>query len=150
MKLTDLIGPDQIVVGLRISDKPQLLQELARRAAPAVKMEPDALLKALQAREQLGSTGIGKGFAVPHARLNTLTQPFALLVRLARPIDFAAVDEKPVDIVVLLLSPEADASSHLATLAAVCRPARGPAFLQRLRNAADAGEVYRLLDAATS
>src|SRR5690348_5614065 len=150
MKVTDLIGPDHIVVGLRVSDKPQLLQELARRAAPAVKAQPDVLLNALQAREQLGSTGIGKGFAVPHARLNTLTQPFALLVKLARPIDFAAVDEKPVDIVVLLLSPEADASRHLATLAAVCRPARDPAFLQRLRNAADAAEMHQLLDAANS
>ena len=145
MKVTDLIGLDQIVVGLRVSDKPQLLQELARRAAPVVKVEPDELLKALQAREQLGSTGIGKGFAVPHARPHTLREPFALFVRLARPIDFAAVDEKPVDIVVLLLSPEADASRHLATLAAVCRPARDPVFLQRLRKAADAGEVHRLL-----
>ena len=148
MNVADLIGPDHVVVGLRINDKAQLLQELARRAAPAVKVEPDQLLTALQAREQLGSTGIGKGFAVPHARLETLTQPFALLVRLARPIDFAAVDEKPVDIVVLLLSPEADASRHLATLAAVCRPARDPLFLQRLRKAADAGEVHRLLATA--
>jgi len=148
MKVTDLLGPDQIVVGLRVSDKPQLLQELARRAASALKQDPDALLKALQAREQLGSTGIGKGFAVPHARLDTLTRPFALFVKLARPIDFAAVDEKPVDIAVLLLSPEADASSHLATLAAVCRPARDPAFLQRLRNAADASEIHRLLAVA--
>lgn len=148
MNVTDLIGPDHIVVGLRVSDKPQLLQELARRAASALKQDPDALLKALQAREQLGSTGIGKGFAVPHARLDTLTRPFALFVKLARPIDFAAVDEKPVDIAVLLLSPEADASSHLATLAAVCRPARDPAFLQRLRNAADASEIHRLLAVA--
>ena len=146
MKIADLIRPDHVAVGLRIGDKAQLLQELARRAAPSVKVDPDVLLKALQAREQLGSTGIGKGFAVPHARLNALTQQFALFVRLARPIDFAAVDEKPVDIVVLLLSPEEDASRHLATLAAVCRPARDPMFLQRLRQAADADAVHRLLD----
>jgi nitrogen PTS system EIIA component len=149
MNAKELLAPDHVIVGLRIGDKSQLLQELARRAAPAAKVEPDVLLKALQAREQLGSTGIGKGFAVPHARLNTLTQPFALFVRLARPIDFAAVDEKPVDIVVLLLSPEDDASRHLATLAALCRPARDPAFLQRLRQAADSGEVHRLLAAVT-
>ena len=150
MKVTDLIDPDRVTVGLRIGDKAQLLQELARRAAPAVKVEPDILLKALQSREQLGSTGIGKGFAVPHARLTVLTQPFALFVRLARPIDFAAVDDKPVDIVVLLLSPEDDASRHLATLAAVCRPARDPLFLQRLRKAADASEVHRLLAEMTA
>ena len=145
MKITDLIGPDQVVVGLRINDKAQLLEELARRAAPAVKLEPDQLLKALQTREQLGSTGIGKGFAVPHARFATLTQPFALLARLARPIDFAAVDDKPVDVVVLLLSPEHDAARHLAMLAAVCRPARDVMFLQRLRQAPTAEELYRLL-----
>ena len=105
MSIGDLIGPDQVVVGLRVADKAQLLAELSRRAAAALSLPAPALLQALQAREQLGSTGLGRGFALPHARLPQLPRIYALVARLARPIDFDAVDEKPVDLVVLLLTP---------------------------------------------
>jgi nitrogen PTS system EIIA component len=100
---------------------------------------------ALQARENLGSTGLGSGFALPHARLVRLTRPFASFVRLARPIDFAAIDERPVDLVILLLTPEDAGSQHLATLAALARPLREEGFVQRLRQAPDAAALHRLL-----
>ena len=87
----------------------------------------------------------GKGFALPHARLDTLREPFAMLVRLARPIDFAAIDERPVDLAILLLSPANGGNQHLATLAALSRPLRDAGFVQKLRSAPDATAVHRLL-----
>jgi nitrogen PTS system EIIA component len=145
MPLGDLIGPDQVVVGLRVADKGQLLADLSRRAAIAVSLPQATVLQALLAREQLGSTGLGRGFALPHARLPQLSRPFALLARLARSIDYEAVDEKPVDLVVLLLTPESAANQHLATLAALSRPFRDEAFVAQVRKAPDAGVVSRLL-----
>jgi PTS system nitrogen regulatory IIA component len=147
MQVAELIGPDQVIVGLRAADKAQLLQELARRAGAALSQDARIILEALQARESLGSTGLGKGFALPHARLDTLTRPFALFARLTRPIDFASVDERPVDLVILLLTPSND-NHHLATLAALSRPLRDDSFVQRLRQAQDAAAAHKVLAAA--
>jgi PTS system nitrogen regulatory IIA component len=147
MPIGQIIGPDRVEVGLRVADKPQLLQELATRAATALKLDRRMVYEALQARENLGSTGLGKGFALPHARLAAVREPFALFVRLARPIDFAAIDERPVDLVILLLTPANGGNQHLATLAALSRPLRDPAFVQRLRQAQDAAALHRVLAA---
>ena len=148
MAIGELIGPDRVVVGLRVSDKSQLLQELAGRAATALGLDRRAVFDALQARENLGSTGLGKGFALPHARLDAVGEPFALFVRLARPIDFAAIDESPVDLVILLLTPANGGNQHLATLAALSRPLRNAGFVQKLRQAPDAAAVHQLLVSA--
>ncbi len=145
MTIGEIIGADRVVVGLRVTDKAQLLQELSGRAATALGLDRRAIFDALQARENLGSTGLGKGFALPHARLDALSESFALFVRLARPIDFAAIDDRPVDLVILLLGPVDNGNQHLATLAALSRPLRDAAFVQRLRQAPDAAAVHRLL-----
>lgn len=145
MPIADLIGPNQVLLGLRVADKAQLLAELARRAATAVPLAQATILRALAAREQLGSTGLGKGFALPHAQLEGLSTFYALCVRLQRPIDYEAIDGKPVDLVILLLTPEADSARHLPTLAALSRPLRDEAFVQRLRRAPDAAALHNLL-----
>ena len=103
------------------------------------------LLRALQAREQLGSTGLGKGSRCRMRGCRGCLGPFALFARLARPIDYASVDDKPVDLVVLLLTPESAAGQHLATLAALSRPFRDEGFVQQLRKAPDAAALYRVL-----
>ena len=143
MPIGELIGVSNVIVGLRVGDKTQLLRELARRAALALSLDQRLILDALQAREDLGSTGLGKGFALPHARLDALSQFFALFVRLARPIDFAAIDDRPVDLVILLLTPANAGNQHLATLAALSRPLRDEAFVRRLRQAPGAAAVVR-------
>lgn len=144
MPIGDLIGPDRVVVGLRVADKTQLLQDLARRAGTALGLDRREIFDALQARENLGSTGLGKGFALPHARIETLREPFTMFARLARPIDFASIDERPVDLVILLLSP-ANGNQHLATLAALSRPLRNDDFVRRVRQTQDAAALHRLL-----
>jgi PTS system nitrogen regulatory IIA component len=145
MTIAEIIAADRVVVGLRVADKAQLLLELAGRAAIALGIDRHVIFDALQGRENLGSTGLGKGFALPHARLDALSEPFALFIRLARPIDFAAIDDRPVDLVILLLGPADNGNQHLATLAALSRPLRDAAFVQKLRHAPDAAAVHRLL-----
>jgi PTS system nitrogen regulatory IIA component len=136
MMLTDLIEPDRVIADLRIGDKPQLLAELARQAASRIGGDPAAVLAALAAREGLGSTGLGRGFALPHARVAGVTSLFGLFVRLAKPIDFAAIDGAAVDLVFLLLIPPGAGNEHVAALAAVARDMRDAAKVQRLRKAA--------------
>jgi PTS system nitrogen regulatory IIA component len=148
MTIGELIGPNQVIAGLRVSDKTQLLQELARRAGAALSLDQRTILDALVARENLGSTGLGKGFALPHARLDMLPRFFALFVRLARPIDFASIDGLPADLVILLLTPANAGNQHLATLAALSRPLRNEAFVQKLRQAPDADALHKLLAGA--
>jgi PTS system nitrogen regulatory IIA component len=148
MAIGDIIGPERVEVGLRVAEKTQLLQELAGRAATALGLDRRTIFEALLARENLGSTGLGKGFALPHARLDAVHQPFAWFVRLARPIEFAAIDEKPVDLVILLLTPANGGNHHLATLAALSRPLRDAGFVQKLRQARDAAAVHGLLAGA--
>jgi PTS system nitrogen regulatory IIA component len=145
MPVGEIIGPDRVVVGLRVTDKTQLLQDLAGRSAIGLGLDRRMIFDALLARENLGSTGLGKGFALPHARLEGLSETFALFVRLARPIDFAAIDDRPVDLVILLLSPANGGNNHLATLAALSRPLRDAAFVQRLRQAPDAAALHGML-----
>jgi PTS system nitrogen regulatory IIA component len=145
MKVGDLIGPDRVIVGLRVADKTQLLQELAGRAATALTLNRRAIFDALLARENLGSTGLGKGFALPHARLEDLPSTYALFVRLARPIDFASIDERPVDLAILLLTPADGANHHLTTLATLSRPLRDDTFVRRIRQAPDATALHGLL-----
>jgi PTS system nitrogen regulatory IIA component len=148
MPLTDLIAPHQVIAGLRVKRKPQLLRELAERAARYAGVDAPILLGALEERERLGSTGMGNGFALPHARVRLLRDAVCLFARLAQPIPFDAIDEQPVDLVCLLLTPEGAADSHLATLAQVARPLRDADFRARLRKAANAGEIYELLASA--
>jgi nitrogen PTS system EIIA component len=145
MTIGKIIDANHVIVGLRVGDKAQLLRELATRADSALSLDQRVILDALQAREDLGSTGLGKGFALPHARIDALSQIFALFVRLARPIDFAAIDDRPVDLVILLLTPANAGNQHLATLAALSRPLRNEAFMQRLRQASDAVALHALL-----
>jgi PTS system nitrogen regulatory IIA component len=145
MEIADLLSPDRVVLGLAVRDKAGLLAELARRAGATLGIPPPAIVAALQAREQLGSTGLGRGFALPHTRLPGLSGFFGLFARLGRPIPFQAIDEKPVDLVFLLLIPERAGNEHVGALAAISRALRDPAVLERLRRADSADAVWRSL-----
>jgi PTS system nitrogen regulatory IIA component len=147
MEIAEFIAQDRFVLELRVRDKTQLLQELAKRAEPASGLPAATILAALRSREQLGSTGLGKGFALPHARIEGLTQFIGLLARLARPIDYDAIDDAPVDLVFLLLMPAAAGNNHVAALAAVSRRFRDANTVARLRKA-DAATAFGILTAA--
>ena len=145
MPIAELLDPARVVFGLRVPDKARLLEQLARRAASELALEQESVLQELRKREELGSTGLGRGFALPHARIGSLSNAFTLFVRLAKPIEFQAIDGRPVDLVALLLTPQAADNQHLAILAALSRPFRDEAFVQSLRQAADAAAFYACL-----
>lgn len=145
MDLADLIDPSRVVLGVNASNKEQLLRDLASRAASVVRLDSQAIFAALKAREDLGSTGLGGGFALPHARVEGLDRMFGMFARLGRPIHFDSVDGKPVDLVFLLLIPAAAGGEHLAALATVCRHLRDQEFADRLRKANNAAALGALL-----
>jgi PTS system nitrogen regulatory IIA component len=145
MDLADLIAPSSVVLGARVSTKEQLLRDLASRAAACLNLDPKMVFNALQAREQLGSTGLGEGFALPHARIEGLDRFFGMFARLNRPIHFDSVDAKPIDLVFLLLIPVAAQNEHLAALATVSRHMRDIEFAAKLRKAASAADLCALL-----
>ncbi len=145
MNLTDILRPDQVILDLRAGDKEHLLAELARQVAARLAVNPRDIQIALAQRERLGSTGLGRGFALPHARLEGFPQIFGLFARLARSIDFEAIDGRPVDLVFLLLIPDDAGNSHVSALAAVSRRLRDETILQQLRKADTVLDLYKCL-----
>jgi PTS system nitrogen regulatory IIA component len=145
MEIRELLEPDRVVVGLPAREKAGLLTELANRAAKAAKLDPEVIRAALEAREQLGSTGVGHGVAIPHARIKGLKRLLGYFARLERSIDFAAIDDEPVDLVFLLLIPAEAGNEYLAALSAVSRRLRDREAVRKIRAASDASELHRLL-----
>ena len=143
MKIKDFLSASDVAIDVRATDKAGLLKDLAARAASALGLSPEALAIEVEKRDELGSTGIGSGVSMPHARFREVTKPFGLLVRLKQPIDFDAIDAQPVDIVFLLVLPAASQLDQLNALAAVARKLRDHEVLQKLRNANSITELYR-------
>lgn len=146
MGISDRITAADVVLDMSASSKRALLQQLAAEAARRLHRPEEEILGALQDRETLGSTALGRGVALPHARLSGDQPPVMLFARLRRPIDYEARDEEPVDLVILVLWPEAEAEGFLPALSDTCRALREPQALRRLRAAASAEEVVALLD----
>lgn len=145
MEIAEILTQDRVIPSLRVSDKAQLLQELARRAAAILNIPQKTILDALEARESLGSTGLGHAFALPHARIEGLDQFFGLFARLARPIAYDAVDDNPIDLVFLLLIPTSTTVNYVSILAAISRRVRDQELAQRLRKAENAATLHALL-----
>jgi PTS system nitrogen regulatory IIA component len=150
MEIADLITPHSIVPNLRVANKKQLLQELARRAAPLSGLAERTILDSLTERERLGSTGIGGGTAVPHGRLPNLPRIVGLFTRLEKPIAFEAVDDQPVDLVFLLLTPDNAGADHLKALARISRLLRDRPMCAKLRGTDQADALYALLTDRTA
>ena len=144
MEVIDLVTPDRVIVGFKASSKSHLLAELARRAAAATGLPQKQIGDVLEARESLGSTGVGLGIAIPHAQVAGLDRFFGLFVRLDRPIDYDAIDGRPIDLVFLLLIP-GNTRAHLQALAAISRRLRDRKAASSLRSAARAEDIYSVL-----
>jgi PTS system nitrogen regulatory IIA component len=145
MPLTDLVVPQAVVPALRVNSKKQALQELAARAAAMSGRSDREIFEVLMQRERLGSTGIGSGIAIPHGKLAKLDRLFGVFARLERPVDFEALDGQPVDLMFLLLAPEAAGADHLKALARVARLLRDPEVARKLRESRDAEALYAVL-----
>lgn len=145
MTIADFLAPADVVIGLRAPNKRALLELLARRAAETLAISSDELLATLLHREELGSTGVGDGIAIPHARLETVRHPHGILARLRDPMAFGAVDDRPVDLVFLLILPAGSSADHLNALAAVARRLRDREVAAAMRQARDAAALHALM-----
>lgn len=145
MQIADLITPRTVIPQLRVTGKKQALQEIARRAATVTGCAEREIYDMLAGRERLGSTGIGRGVAVPHAKLQELNRLCGLFARLERPIPFEAVDDQPIDLIFVLLAPANARSEHLTALAMVSRLLRDRTICEKLRGTDKADALYALL-----
>jgi PTS system nitrogen regulatory IIA component len=146
VELADIIAPNGIVLDLKnCNSKRQVLKELSQQAAAVLGIDPQHLLDALTERERLGTTGIGHGIAIPHARLPGLDRLVGLFARLEQPVDFESLDDQPSDLIFLLLAPDSADADSLKALARISRLLRDPGLRQRLRQEVDRDAVYRLL-----
>ena len=141
---SDLLLPQTVLEQVITSGKKALLQQLATVAAQAHGLDAKAIAAALADRERVGSTGFGAGIAIPHGKLAGLTRPIAVFAHLAEPIDFQAVDDLPVDIVFMMMSPPDAGAHHLKTLARVSRRLREGGFVAKLRGAGSPDSLYAL------
>lgn len=139
----DLLADAGALLGPAPADKTALLGQLATAAAGVTGIDADVIFERLRLRESLGSTGFGSGAAIPHGRLAALSGVVVLVARLDAPVAFDALDGAPIDIAVLLLSPEAAGADHLKALARISRTLRDPTRLEAMR-AARTPEAMRL------
>jgi PTS system nitrogen regulatory IIA component len=146
----DLLGPGAILAQIDAPNKKQLLQDLSQHASAALGLEAHDIFDILWERERLGTTGVGYGIAIPHGRIGGLTQVRGFFARLSAPVAFEAVDDRPVDLVFLLLSPESAGADHLHALATVSRLLRDSKLCESLREARDAAALERLLSTAAT
>lgn len=145
MRIKDHLSAADVILDLDATNKAAVLQVLAAEAAGRMGRRESELLGALQARERLGSTALGRGVALPHARIDGNPRPVILFARLSRPVPFDAQDEEPVDLAILVLWPEASLEGFLPILSETCRSLQHPQTLRRLREVESAEEVVALL-----
>lgn len=146
MALNDILSLPAVFPALRVSSKKQALQELSAKAAELLHRDEREIFETLNQRERLGSTGVGNGIAIPHGKLAKMDRLFGLFARLEKPIDFESLDGEPVDLIFLLLAPEAAGADHLKALARVARLLRDPEVARKLRASRDAAAIYAILD----
>jgi PTS system nitrogen regulatory IIA component len=145
MDLADLIAPEAVFPALKAKTKKQALQELAQRAAKVTGIDAREILDTLLQRERLGSTGVGRGIAIPHGRVPALHKIVTMFARLDEAIDFEALDDEPVDLIFLLLAPEHAGADHLKALARISRLLREPSSIEKLRASKDRAAIYSVL-----
>ncbi|MCJ7788252.1 MAG: PTS IIA-like nitrogen regulatory protein PtsN [Methyloceanibacter sp.] len=150
MQLGDLISPEAVIPSLKVKTKKQLLQEMSARTGRLTGLSERDIFDVLWQRERLGSTGLGHGVAIPHAKHPGIKRIVGVFARLAEPVDFDAMDGDKVDIVFLLLAPEGAGADHLKALACISRLLRDGQAVEKLRVSRDEAALYAVLTEQTT
>ena len=145
--LSDLLRPEGVVTGMAAANRKAALAGVAAVGAAVTGVPAREIAAALAAREKIGSTGVGNGVAIPHARLPGLPAISGVFARLAEPVGFEAVDDLPVDLVFALFSPPDAGADHLKALSRVSRRLRDRPFLAKLRGAGSPDALWALFTA---
>ena len=147
MELADILSEGSVLACDKVKDKAELLEILAEHAAKVTGQNAGAIFEALSGREALGSTGLGNGIAIPHGKLAGLKSVVAVFARLAHPVEFDAVDDQPVDLIIMLLAPTGAGADHLKALARVARLLRTDSLVEGLRHTSDPAKLHAILTA---
>lgn len=147
MELADILAERAVLCCTGVETKRQLFEQLAERAAELTGSPQAEILSAIVSREDLGSTGLGNGIAIPHGKIAGLGGVTALFARLDQPIDFDSLDDQPVDLVVMLLAPTGAGADHLKALSKVARLLRTESVVDELRRMDDSARIHALLTA---
>jgi len=150
LTMRDLLQPQAVKASLAAASKKEVLQNIAAAAAKLSSKDEVAVFDVLWERERLGTTGVGQGIAIPHGRVAGFDKVFGFFARLSQPVNFDSIDDKPVDLVFLLLAPESAGADHLHALATVSRLLRDPKLCEQLRKAKDEAAIYKLLTETTA
>jgi len=145
VRVSDLAGPKAIVPNLKVTSKKQALQELAAFASHLLGRDEREIFEVLLNRERLGTTGLGHGAAIPHGKLPGLKRIVGIFARLEKPVDFDSHDDQPVDLIFVLLAPEAAGAEHLKSLACVSRLLRDAEMCEKIRGSENADAMYALM-----
>ena len=145
MEISDILTPDGVMPDLRASSKKQIIQEIAKQASEVTGQPERTIFDVLMEREKLGTTGVGNGVAIPHGKLAGLNKLHGLFARLERPVDFQSIDERPVDLICLLLAPKSAGADHLKALARVSRLLRDKRACEKLRGTDTKEALFALL-----
>lgn len=146
--IRDILTPERTLHGAPATSKKRILEFLGNLLSLHIAHSTsEDIYEKLLSRERLGSTGIGEGIAIPHCRLRQCESSVAALVKLEEPIDFDAIDQKPVDLIFVMLVPEEANEEHLQTLSMIAEKFSSDNFRRGVRNAKDASEMFQ---AATS
>ncbi len=145
MDIENLLATDMVFADFKASSKKQVLQSLSRRWAVAQGVDERLAFEKLLERERLGSTGVGRGVAIPHARIEGLETITGVFARLSTPVDFDAVDDIPIDLVFMLFAPEDAGADHLKALARVSRLLRDSTTCDKFRQTTDSSALYAMV-----
>ena len=143
---SDLLSPGRILAGVRISSKKRLLELISMTLAKKNRdLNPREIFESLCARENLGSTALGNGVAIPHGRIKDTDDVEALFIQLVKPLPFDADDGQPVDLIFALTVPKLCTEDHSKLLSGIADRFSDTELLDQLRNASDANEIWQLL-----
>jgi len=145
MDLKDFLEPKAIKFVPQVSSKKRLLQDISEQASSLYGLDSNTVFAALVEREKLGSTGVGRGVAIPHARFEELDRVYGFFTRIETPVDFESMDRQPVDLVFTILAPQREGADHLKALAVVSRTLRSENNCSNLRANADEKALFALL-----
>jgi PTS system nitrogen regulatory IIA component len=150
MEMAEILDQDAVRYAAGASSKKRLLQDISEQAEAVYRLKADEIFSALQARENLGTTGVGRGVAIPHARFESLDRILGLFFRLEKPVNFDSLDRQPVDLVFTLLAPANDSPEHLKALALVSRTLRNAEICSKLRSNNLTPTIFSILTEKTA
>lgn len=145
MILTEILAADAVRYAQSETSKKRLLQRISEQAASVYDMDNSVVFAALNARESLGTTGVGRGVAIPHARFESLDRVIGLFTRLEKPLDYGSMDHQPVDLIFTLLAPQKEGAEHLKALALISRTLRDEDVCTKLRSNQNEQTIFSIL-----